>query len=206
MVPTFREGVFLPLTLRTHLVLCVNLSLLLITMARSNAAKKKARREALRLAEGQTPPPENKTKKEDHKDDETVWKEALENMERALVVYDKTAKKGDDKEIEAAAENVVKKMRGVGAAHTDPAVKKEWDDKAERFAKEGKVGRRTMLGDIGMGLALLIATPFALAGAAILAAGGILYGVGSIVKGLGNLMTAGMVGKLDEELDSEAKD
>lgn len=133
MVPTFREGVFLPLTLRTHLVLCVNLSLLLITMARSNAAKKKARREALRLAEGQTPPPENKTKKEDHKDDETVWKEALENMERALVVYDKTAKKGDDKEIEAAAEDVVKKLRGVGAAHTDPKVKKEWNNKADDF-------------------------------------------------------------------------
>lgn len=131
-------------------------------MARSSAAKRKARREALRAADGEISPPENITKKEDGKSDETVWKEALANMERAMVVYDKAAKKEEDKETEAAAEEVVKMMRRVGAAHTDPAVKKEWNDKAEKFAKAGKAGRRSMLGDIGMGLALLIATPFAL--------------------------------------------
>ncbi|KAF9463982.1 hypothetical protein BDZ94DRAFT_1257311, partial [Collybia nuda] len=96
---------------------------------------------------------------------------------------DKAAKKADEKAIETTAANVVTVMRHLEATHTDPAVKKEWGDKADKFAKAGKKERDTMSNDILKGLGILLITPFALVGVAIFAAGAILYGAGSVVKG-----------------------
>lgn len=145
-------------------------------------------------------------KNEDRGDREELWKQALEELKKAMIVYGSVAKKGDEKEIQASAEEVVKKMRNLGATHTDPEIKKEWDNKADRFAKAGKAERGIMSNDIIQGLILLLATPFLLAGAVVFAAGSIIYGAGSIVRGLGNLMTFGKLGGANEEPGSAAED
>lgn len=143
---------------------------------------------------------------EDGGDREKLWKEALEDLKKAMIVYGSVATKGDEKDTQASAEEVVKKMRNLGATHTDPDIKKEWDNKADRFAKAGKAERGIMSNDIIRGLVLLLATPFLLAGAVVFAAGSIIYGAGSIVKGLGNLLTFGKLGGTNEEPGSAAED
>ncbi|TFK67457.1 hypothetical protein BDN72DRAFT_842973 [Pluteus cervinus] len=46
--------------------------------------------------------------------------------------------------------------------------------------------------DIGTGMAILVAAPVAVAGAAVVATGGMLYGVGLLLKGIGGALTCGV--------------
>ncbi|KAF9463981.1 hypothetical protein BDZ94DRAFT_1115193, partial [Collybia nuda] len=122
---------------------------------------------------------------------EAQWKEALEALKTAMITYNQTSKTGSPKHehaLEATASEVVDKMRRLGDMHTDPAVKKEWGERAEQFEKAGKGERGIMSNDVVKGLAILLATPFALVGAVLFAAGTIVYGAGSVVRGLGNVL------------------
>jgi len=131
--------------------------------------------------------------------DEEVWKASLDDLEKQMVVYESISKRGDDKATEAEAEKVAAAIRNVGDSHTDPKVRQEWYEKADKFAKADSSERVTLFDDIGKGLLILLATPFALAGAAVFAAGAILYGTGMLVKGLGNVLTGGFLGSAKDK-------
>lgn len=126
--------------------------------------------------------------------DEEALKASLDDLKKQMVAYDTVSKKGDDRATDAEAQNVVAAIRNVGDSHTDPKVRWEWHEKAEKFSKASPSERVTLFDDIGKGLLILVATPFALAGAAIFAAGAILYGTGVLIKGIGNVMTGGFLG------------
>jgi hypothetical protein len=130
--------------------------------------------------------------------EEENWKASLQHLHKRMGVYDGASKRIDypeaEAEAEAEAEKVAAAMRRVGDNHTDPDVKKVWYEKADNFATASPSERATLFDDIGKGLLILLATPFALAGAAIFSAGAILYGTGMLVKGLGNVLTFGAFG------------
>jgi hypothetical protein len=91
-------------------------------------------------------------------------------------------------------EKILSGMRDIGEAHPDPEERKKWSAKAEAFEKaDDPEHKSSILRDVGSGLAIILATPFVLAGAVIVAAGAILYGVGSLVKGIGNALSFGTV-------------
>jgi hypothetical protein len=82
-------------------------------------------------------------------------------------------------------------MENLAEMSPDAEARSYWRNQAAGFAAGNRNVREHILADIGQGLLILLATPFALAGAVLFAAGGIVYGAGSIVKGLGNLLTFG---------------
>jgi hypothetical protein len=140
------------------------------------------------------------TKTSDSDLEDEAWKASLDYLQERMVVYAGASKRrDDDQEAEAEAEKVAAAMRRVGDSHTDPNVKKVWHEKADDFSKASPSERVTLFDDIGKGLLILLATPFALAGGAIFAAGAILYGAGMLVKGLGNVLTFGAFGSSDSK-------
>jgi hypothetical protein len=136
--------------------------------------------------------------------EEESWKASLDGLKKQMTVYQNVSKKEDHRATEAEAQKVVAAMRNVGDSHTDPRVKKEWHEKAVKFSKANASERVTLFDDIGKGLLILLATPFALAGAVIFGAGAIVYGVGMLVKGLGNVLTGGFLTR--DETETKDKD
>ncbi|TDL26909.1 hypothetical protein BD410DRAFT_763097 [Rickenella mellea] len=130
--------------------------------------------------------------------DEAAWQEALRDLQAKLDAYDelKRSPNPDASSIHEAEECVVAAMRRLAEIHPDPKVKKQWTERAHAFANADDDHKLDVLKDIGKGVAILLATPFMLAGGVVFAAGAIVYGVGQIVVGLGNLLTFGQVGKL----------
>jgi len=124
------------------------------------------------------------------------WKESVDHLQKQMMVYQQTSEMGDNKATEEEAQKAAEAMRRVGDSHTNPNVRREWCERAEAFQRGNKNERSSMFGDIGKGLLIILATPIALAGAAIFGTGAILYGTGSLIKGLGDLMTAGFVGRM----------
>lgn len=131
-------------------------------------------------------------------------------VQEAMAVYNRIKQKGfhaSQKEMEVAGAEVVKKMRNVAATHTDPGIKKEWNDKADDFEQTSKIQRAILSSQIARGLVLMIGAPVVLAGAVVFIGGGALYGVGSVFKELGSLMTCGEVHSwLDEESPANSTD
>ncbi|KIJ40540.1 hypothetical protein M422DRAFT_82927, partial [Sphaerobolus stellatus SS14] len=120
---------------------------------------------------------------------ELQWKTGVEKIERKMIEYREVVdRSGSPTEKAGAAENVATAMEEAAESHTDPKVKKYLKKKAIKF-REAKTDeeRDSVLMDIGKGISLLLMTPFALVGAALLAAGMILDGVAKIAKGIGKL-------------------
>jgi hypothetical protein len=78
-------------------------------------------------------------------------------------------------------------MRDLAASHNDPQVQAYWNRRATEFERAPDSDKKAILMDIGRGLAILIAAPFAIAGA-------ILMGTGMLIKAGGSFLSA--VGKL----------
>ncbi|KAJ7152469.1 hypothetical protein C8R46DRAFT_1121307 [Mycena filopes] len=120
--------------------------------------------------------------------EEEKWQEMLAKLQKLLKKYDRAKKRGDEEAMKRLAADIEASMRAMADTHPDPAVKAEWTTKADDFGKAPEDAKENMLLDIGKGLALIIASPFMLAG-------GVLYGVGLFTKGLGNLLTGGAIGR-----------
>ncbi|KAJ7159558.1 hypothetical protein C8R46DRAFT_1108595 [Mycena filopes] len=119
---------------------------------------------------------------------EEKWQEMLAKLQKLLKKYDRAKKRGDEEAMKRLATDIEASMRAMADTHPDPAVKAEWTTKADDFGKAPDDAKDNMLLDIGKGLALIVASPFMLAG-------GVLYGVGLLTKGLGNLFTGGAIGR-----------
>jgi hypothetical protein len=139
--------------------------------------------------------------------EEETWKASLDDLKKQMELYEVALKNGDDRKTEEEARKTVASIRNVGDSHTDPRVKKEWHEKAEKFSKASPSKRVTLFDDVGKGLIILLATPFMLAGSAVFAAGSILYGAGLVVRGLGNVLTEGFFsGRNSKENDKDSYD
>ncbi|KAJ7667489.1 hypothetical protein DFH06DRAFT_219322 [Mycena polygramma] len=107
---------------------------------------------------------------------EVQWQLKLKKLEKTIRKYNWT-KKGDEALIVAS-------MRDLAASHTDPQVQAYWTRRADQFEKAPDADKKALLMDIGRGLAILIAAPFAIAGA-------LLMGTGMLLKASGNFLTGG---------------
>ncbi|KAF8161655.1 hypothetical protein B0H34DRAFT_388715 [Crassisporium funariophilum] len=117
---------------------------------------------------------------------EARWKDSLGDIQKQMVIYRQAAASGDKHAIDDAVESVASAMEEVADAHYDPKVKAKWEKKAREFrASPGK--RDSALREMGRGALILLATPFALAGAFIYGIGMMCSGVGSVLKGVGSL-------------------
>jgi len=88
--------------------------------------------------------------------------------------------------------NIVVTMRRIGDAYPDGEERRKWHAKADAYKAGNAEEKEHILMPLAKGLAILIATPFVLAGGVIFAAGAIIYGAGKVVQGLGTLLTGGL--------------
>jgi len=128
----------------------------------------------------------------DQSKDEGEWKAALKNMQLDVVAYDDAKKAGNEAEKKKEEWKIVEGMRRLAHIHPDVNVRKHWEESAKAFEKGDEKTKSHILGDIGKGLLILLATPFALAGVVLFGTGAIIYGVGTFIKGLGTVLTAGI--------------
>lgn len=119
---------------------------------------------------------------------EVEWNEALQHLEKKMVIYQQAKMRGNDQEIGGAAEDVALAMEDVAAKHPDLKSKKEYRAKADKIRKSTGDNRDAVVEDIGKGLLVLLTTPFALAGAILGGVGQVLGGVGSMLRGLGKVV------------------
>ncbi|KAF8211686.1 hypothetical protein K438DRAFT_1752371 [Mycena galopus ATCC 62051] len=105
---------------------------------------------------------------------EAEWKEKLQKLEGRIRKYN-WMKRGDETAI-------VESMRDLAASHNNPQVQAYWTRRANEFEKAPDSDKKAILKDIGRGVAILIAAPFAIAGA-------LLMGTGMLLKAGGNFLT-----------------
>ncbi|KAJ7086685.1 hypothetical protein C8R44DRAFT_893480 [Mycena epipterygia] len=107
--------------------------------------------------------------------DEAEWQAKLKKLQKKVRKYNWT-KQGDEAII-------VDSMRELARSHNDPQVQAYWNRRANDFEKAPDSDKKAILTDIGRGLAILIAAPFAIAGGILLAAGMFLKASGDILTG-----------------------
>jgi len=121
------------------------------------------------------------------------WKSKLADLQALLQQYQCERARADLAPAERARMDaqIADVMRGLSEQHTDPMVKTYWCQRAYAFAMGTDKEKDTILDGVGRGLLILLATPFAVAGAVIFAAGSIVYGTGTLIAGIGTLLTCG---------------
>jgi hypothetical protein len=113
----------------------------------------------------------------------TEHHEAAERLRQAL-----DDMKSSNPAIKARAEaEMPELLRTMASTSVDPKEKQSWYERANAWASEG-ADHEVILKSIGLGLAAIIAAPFAIAGAAVAGAGAIVFGVGKVVQGIGHLL------------------
>ncbi|KAJ7047890.1 hypothetical protein C8F04DRAFT_1387045 [Mycena alexandri] len=115
---------------------------------------------------------------------EVEWQTKLKSLEKKIRKYN-WSKNGPSE-----ASVIVDSMRDLGASHSDPKVQAYWNRRADAFERAPDADRKSILLDIGRGLGILIAAPFAIAGA-------VLIGTGMLLKASGNFLTGGKVSAVD---------
>lgn len=127
------------------------------------------------------------------------WQVALCNLQTRLQELKREKQwwnwKGDPKRVKATEELVIAAMRRLASIHPDPAIQGEWNERADKFSTGEEKEKEGIAEGVGKGVAILLVTPFALAGGAVFAAGAMVYGIGKIVVGLGNVLTLGCLSK-----------
>ncbi|KAJ7705683.1 hypothetical protein B0H16DRAFT_692574 [Mycena metata] len=120
---------------------------------------------------------------------EVEWQTKLKKLEKQIRKYN-WSKNGPRE-----ANVIVASMRDLAASHIDPKVQAYWNRRADAFERAPDADRKSILLDIGRGLGILIAAPFAIAGA-------VLIGTGMLLKASGNLLTGGKVSAVDRMTQS----
>jgi hypothetical protein len=110
---------------------------------------------------------------------EAEWQAKLKKLEKKIRKYNWT-KQGD----EAA---IVLSMRDLAASHNDPQVQAYWNRRATEFERAPDSDKKAILMDIGRGLVILMAAPFAIAGALLMGTGMLIKAGGSLLSGVGKL-------------------
>ncbi|KAJ7150468.1 hypothetical protein C8R43DRAFT_494761 [Mycena crocata] len=113
---------------------------------------------------------------------------------KKLKKYERAKKRGDDAKAKTLLEEILAEMRDFAETSPNAEDSAYWRSKADALEKASESGDKesaNILADIGMGLGIIVASPFLLAG-------GVLYGVGRWTKGLGNLLTGGSAGRMFE--------
>ncbi|KAJ7612561.1 hypothetical protein FB45DRAFT_301677 [Roridomyces roridus] len=128
-------------------------------------------------------------------DTEGEWKsQNLPRFEKLKRKFDR-ANEGDKKSERAAryAEKLVDLMKEFARTHPNAAERAKWEKRADDFktSRAGGSDGGKILMDIAMGVGIIVAAPFAVAGA-------VLYGVGRLLTGIGNGLTGGQAGKTFE--------
>ncbi|KAJ7499473.1 hypothetical protein FB451DRAFT_1205571 [Mycena latifolia] len=112
---------------------------------------------------------------------EVEWQTKLKKLQQKVRKYNWT-KRGDEAAICAS-------MRDLAASHSDPQVQAYWNRRADEFEKAPDSDKKAILGDIGRGLAILIAAPLAICGA-------LLLGTGMLLKASGDMLMGGKASAL----------
>lgn len=115
----------------------------------------------------------------------------LEALQNLMKQCEEARSRNDTTAIHSIEIKIVSTMRSVGDAYPDEESKQEWHEKADAYERGNDEEKEHILMPLAKGLAILIATPFAVAGGAIFAAGAIVYGAGKTVEGVGNVLTGG---------------
>lgn len=116
----------------------------------------------------------------------------MERLRQRMLEYEGSKQRGDESRMNTLARQIVENMRRLGEIHVDTAVREDFRRRADLFERGNTEQRSHILADVGTGLLIILATPFAIAGGAIVAAGAIVYGAGTLVKGIGNVLTGGI--------------
>lgn len=116
---------------------------------------------------------------------EVEWKTKLKQLEKKIRKYNRS-KNGPSE-----ASDIVESMRDLSTSHPDPQVQAYWNQRADAFEKAPDADRKSILLDVGRGLAILIAAPFAIVGA-------LLIGTGMLLRASSNLITGGKVFPVDK--------
>ncbi|KAJ7744134.1 hypothetical protein B0H16DRAFT_994753 [Mycena metata] len=119
---------------------------------------------------------------------EPEWQEKLSKLKKKFNKYQRAKERGEDERAKTLRVKIETDMRDFAYNHPDTAMRAEWKTKLDELSKTADEDKDNMFLDIGMGLGLIVASPFILAG-------GVLYGVGLLTKGLGNLLTGGAIGR-----------
>jgi len=115
--------------------------------------------------------------------DEVEWQINLKKLEKKIRKYN-WSRKGDEA-------GIVASMRDLAASHSDPQVQAYWNRRADEFEKAPDSDKKALLMDIGRGVGILFAAPFAIVGA-------FLIGAGMILRASGNIISGGQVKKLSK--------
>src|SRR5205823_5368404 len=127
-------------------------------------------------------------------DEREEFEKALKSLEEAMKEYKAAKQSTDDDELKAVrvlrAENrVIAAFEMLQSIDPDLERRVLWEERKAKFKKGDTNEKEHILEGLGKGLAILLLTPFVVAGGAIFAAGSIVYGAGKVVVGLGNLLT-----------------
>ncbi|QRV93231.1 hypothetical protein RhiJN_21249 [Ceratobasidium sp. AG-Ba] len=116
----------------------------------------------------------------------------LRELEQLFGRRTEAATRQDEAALRAIDAQIVVQLRQIGDTYPSEESRSEWYSRARNFEGANAEEKENILKPLGQGLAILIATPFALVGGVIFAAGAILYGAGKTVLGIGNLLTGGV--------------
>src|ERR1700730_14278213 len=97
-------------------------------------------------------------------DDGKRWQVALKRLKADLNNYEAAQKSNDEGLKKKEASNIIESMQRIGDSHPDPDMRDYWKKKAEAFLRSDETGKEHILAGVGKGLAILLITPFALAG------------------------------------------
>ncbi|KAJ7229164.1 hypothetical protein GGX14DRAFT_327973, partial [Mycena pura] len=105
---------------------------------------------------------------------EAEWQVKLKKLEKKIRKFNWGVGRGD----EAA---IIASMRDLATSHPDPEIQTYWSRRADQFERAPDSDKMAILKDITRGLAIMIASPFAIMGA-------IFMGTGMALKAGGNLI------------------
>ncbi|KAG8736239.1 hypothetical protein FRC12_017719 [Ceratobasidium sp. 428] len=122
---------------------------------------------------------------------EEAIRERLRELDGLLQLREQANAQGNTASVAALDEQISDIMRSISQAYPAGENRTYWQNTHRNFQAGSAQDKEHILMPIAKGLGIIIATPFALAGGVIFAAGAILYGVGKTVLGLGNMLTFG---------------
>jgi hypothetical protein len=148
----------------------------------------------------QWPPPYYPARENDTEDDteddsendpdpDIQWRQALSEIQNMLKAYQDAKAKGDKNIIMVTEGLLVESLRRPAQIRPDCEEARQWEKRANDFAKADNEGKENILEGVGKGLLILIGAP-------IVTVGAVLFGLGKVLGGVGQLLTLGTVDKV----------
>lgn len=122
---------------------------------------------------------------------EEEWKGVLRDLTNETKAYQDARQSKDGVAASQHSARVHQLLLKAAEVHPDPSVKEKFKKDAEEWVKGDAKARDALSHPFVQGMAILLATPFALAGGALFVAGATVYGAGKLLVGLGDMLTLG---------------